>query len=68
MKIEKPLTSKRNQLVVCMAPAYVLMEWRIMLLGIETWLALGASKIIIPVQSVSNAAFRILKSYEDAGK
>ncbi|VDO77725.1 unnamed protein product [Onchocerca flexuosa] len=58
---------KRQKLVVCMAPTYALIEWRILLLGIEVWLALGATKIIIPIQSISRDAFRILLEYERDG-
>ncbi|KAL4003822.1 Glycosyltransferase 92 family protein [Acanthocheilonema viteae] len=39
--IERISKKKRHKLVVCMAPTYALMEWRILLLGIEVWLALG---------------------------
>ncbi|EFO19925.1 hypothetical protein LOAG_08568 [Loa loa] len=43
LKIPIEMTSeeKRHKLVVCMAPTYALIEWRILLLGIEIWLALG---------------------------
>ncbi|KAK6102412.1 Glycosyltransferase 92 family protein [Brugia pahangi] len=67
LPIEKIFEKKRHKLVVCMAPTYALMEWRILLLGIELWLALGASKIIIPIQSISKDAFDILQEYEKAG-
>ncbi|CAG9532490.1 unnamed protein product [Cercopithifilaria johnstoni] len=65
--IEKVLKNKRHKLVVCMAPTYALMEWRILLLGIEIWLALGSTKIIIPIQSISRDAFKILREYEQDG-
>ncbi|VDK83016.1 unnamed protein product [Onchocerca ochengi] len=65
--IEKVFETKRHKLVVCMAPTYALIEWRILLLGIEVWLALGATKIIIPIQSISRDAFRILQEYERDG-
>ncbi|VDK40149.1 unnamed protein product [Gongylonema pulchrum] len=68
LEVERVSSAKRHKLVVCMAPAYVLLEWRILLLGIETWLALGATKIIIPIQSISTNAYLMLKEYEKDGK
>lgn len=38
-----------------------------MITGIETWLALGASKLIFPIQSTSTTALLILKQYEARG-
>lgn len=66
--IEKVSEKERHKLVVCIAPTYALIEWRILLLGIEVWLALGATKIIIPIQSISRDAFNILREYERDGK
>ncbi|VDN07465.1 unnamed protein product [Thelazia callipaeda] len=66
IEVEKIVDKKRHKLVVCMAPAYQLMEWRILLLSIETWLALGATKIIVPIQTISKEAFNILHQYEQA--
>lgn len=39
-----------------------------MVTGIETWIATGATKIIVPIQSASNSTYRILKEYERKGK
>lgn len=50
-----------------MAPMYIYVEWEILLMGIETWIANGASKIIVPIQSVSDTAYAILKKYEEQG-
>lgn len=55
-------------MVVCIAPLYVYIEWQILIMGIETWLALGASKIIFPIQSTSNDTWDILSEYEKQGK
>uniref|UniRef100_A0A914RKJ0 Glycosyltransferase family 92 protein n=1 Tax=Parascaris equorum TaxID=6256 RepID=A0A914RKJ0_PAREQ len=46
---------------------YTYTDWQIMLLGIENWLALGATKIVVPVQSASSNTLFILKEYEKAG-
>ncbi|VDK58010.1 unnamed protein product [Cylicostephanus goldi] len=64
---EKPLREPRHELVVCMAPMYIYTDWEILLVGIETWLALGATKIIVPIQSASTATYKILKEYEKRG-
>lgn len=66
--IEKVPQKKQNKLVVCMAPTYALVEWRMLLLGIELWLALGAAKIVIPIQSISRDAFNLLREYERDGE
>ncbi|TKR76790.1 hypothetical protein L596_017876 [Steinernema carpocapsae] len=66
--IEKPTYFEEKQkLVVCMAPMYIYTEWQILLTGIETWLAFGATKIVVPVQSASINAYLILKEYEKQG-
>ncbi|KAK0415417.1 hypothetical protein QR680_011938 [Steinernema hermaphroditum] len=66
--IEAPVSfGERQKLVVCMAPMYIYTEWQILLTGIETWLAFGATKIIVPVQSASTNAYLILKAYEKKG-
>uniref|UniRef100_A0A1I8AAX0 Glycosyltransferase family 92 protein n=1 Tax=Steinernema glaseri TaxID=37863 RepID=A0A1I8AAX0_9BILA len=68
VSIEAPVSfGKRQKLVVCMAPMYIYTEWQILLTGIETWLAFGATKIIVPVQSASTNAYLILKAYEKQG-
>ena len=59
---------KRHDLVVCVAPMYIYTDWEIMLAGIETWLALGATKIIVPVQSASTSTYRILEEYARKGR
>ncbi|CAI4228882.1 unnamed protein product [Auanema sp. JU1783] len=64
---EKPLEIPRQDLVVCVAPMYTYTDWEIMLVGIETWLALGATKIVVPIQSASSSTYRILKEYEKKG-
>ncbi|KAH7666444.1 Protein Y47D3B.1, partial [Aphelenchoides avenae] len=46
---------------------YIYTEWQILVTGIESWLALGATKIIFPIQSTSNDTYRILKAYEKQG-
>ncbi|CAK5118759.1 unnamed protein product [Meloidogyne enterolobii] len=38
-----------------------------MLMGIESWIALGAQKIIFPIQSASADTVLILKEYERIG-
>ncbi|KHN77576.1 UPF0392 protein F13G3.3 [Toxocara canis] len=65
--IEAPLNERAHDLVVCMAPMYTYIDWQIMLLGIENWLSLGATKIIIPVQSASSNTLRILDEYAKDG-
>lgn len=68
VEIEPPLYFKeKKKLVVCVAPTYAYTEWQIMITGIETWLALGATKIIFPIQSISTTALLILKQYEAKG-
>ncbi|CAJ0580757.1 unnamed protein product, partial [Mesorhabditis spiculigera] len=68
IKPEIPIhTKKKAELVVCMAPMYIYVEWEILLLGLETWIAMGAEKIIVPVQSASTTAYAILKQYEKQG-
>uniref|UniRef100_A0A0N5BX26 Glycosyltransferase family 92 protein n=1 Tax=Strongyloides papillosus TaxID=174720 RepID=A0A0N5BX26_STREA len=63
--LEQPVIRvPKEPLVVCIAPMYIYTEWQIMLTGIEAWLALGATKIIIPIQSASNTVMNILKKYE----
>ncbi|EPB80023.1 hypothetical protein ANCCEY_00846 [Ancylostoma ceylanicum] len=66
---EQPLRFRepRHDLVVCMAPMYIYTDWETLLVGIETWLALGATKIVVPVQSASTSCYRILKEYEKRG-
>lgn len=66
--IEKPVIQKpKHKLVVCVAPMYIYTDWQIMVTGIETWLALGATKIIFPIQSVSSQTMKILQQYVDQG-
>ncbi|VDK18009.1 unnamed protein product [Anisakis simplex] len=70
VSIEAPFRDgieRRHELVVCMAPMYTYTDWQIMLLGIENWLYLGATKIVIPIQSASTNTLTILKEYERAG-
>lgn len=63
----QPSNGERHKLVVCIAPMYIYTDWQIMLLGIETWFALGATKIIIPIQSCTKTAHRILQHYAKDG-
>ncbi|PIO62724.1 hypothetical protein TELCIR_15704 [Teladorsagia circumcincta] len=65
--LEQPLREPRHDLVVCMAPMYIYTDWETLLVGIETWLALGATKIIVPVQSASTSSYKILREYEKRG-
>ncbi|KAK6023685.1 hypothetical protein OSTOST_10520 [Ostertagia ostertagi] len=65
--LEQPLREPRHDLVVCMAPMYIYTDWETLLVGIETWLALGATKIIVPVQSASLSSYKILQEYEKRG-
>lgn len=66
--LEVPLrASKKHPLVVCVAPMYTYTEWQIMVTGIETWLALGATLFVFPIQSASNDTYTILKAYEEEG-
>uniref|UniRef100_A0A7I4YEX4 Glycosyltransferase family 92 protein n=1 Tax=Haemonchus contortus TaxID=6289 RepID=A0A7I4YEX4_HAECO len=65
--LEQPLRESRHDLVVCMAPMYIYTDWETLLVGIETWVALGATKIIVPVQSASTSSYRILQEYEKRG-
>ncbi|CAD5215004.1 unnamed protein product [Bursaphelenchus okinawaensis] len=66
--IEKPhVEEKKHKLVVCVAPMYIYTDWKIMVTGIETWLALGATKIIVPIQSIANISMNILQQYERDG-
>lgn len=65
--VEPPLINERHKLVVCIAPMYTYTDWQTMLLGIETWLILGATKLIVPIQSATKAVYTILKQYEKAG-
>ncbi|KAI6176415.1 Glycosyltransferase family 92 protein [Aphelenchoides bicaudatus] len=68
INIEPPVYLKqKHKLVVCVAPMYIYTEWQIMLTGIETWLALGATKLIFPIQSASTNVLEILKQYEAKG-
>ncbi|KAE9550650.1 hypothetical protein FO519_006144 [Halicephalobus sp. NKZ332] len=68
VEIEKPLHfSERQPLVVCVAPMYIYTEWQIMVTGIETWLAMGATKLIFPIGSASRDTYEILKEYEARG-
>uniref|UniRef100_A0AC34FBD8 Glycosyltransferase family 92 protein n=1 Tax=Panagrolaimus sp. ES5 TaxID=591445 RepID=A0AC34FBD8_9BILA len=68
VQIEQPLFfAEKQKLVICVAPMYIYTEWQIMVTGIETWLATGATKIIVPIQSASNSTYRILKEYERKG-
>uniref|UniRef100_A0A914GTY7 Glycosyltransferase family 92 protein n=1 Tax=Globodera rostochiensis TaxID=31243 RepID=A0A914GTY7_GLORO len=64
--LEKPLHfgAKKFPLVVCVAPMYTYTEWQIMVTGIEAWLALGASKMIFPIQSSSADTILILTEYQ----
>ncbi|CAI2349007.1 unnamed protein product [Caenorhabditis sp. 36 PRJEB53466] len=64
---EAPLRERRHDMVVCMAPMYIYTDWEILVTGIELWLAMGATKIVIPVQSASRATYRILQEYEKKG-
>ncbi|VDL74979.1 unnamed protein product [Nippostrongylus brasiliensis] len=50
-----------------MAPMYIYTDWETLLVGIETWLALGATKIVVPVQSASESCYKILREYEAKG-
>lgn len=72
MCLPKPPTiccsEPRHDLVVCMAPMYIYTDWETLLVGIETWLALGATKIIVPVQSASSSCYKILQEYERRGR
>ncbi|KAI6222342.1 Glycosyltransferase family 92 protein [Aphelenchoides fujianensis] len=66
--IEPPLRyERREKLVVCVAPLYIYTEWQIMITGIETWLSLGATKLVFPVQSASSDVLLILRAYEAKG-
>lgn len=68
VEIEKPLYFKERQpLVVCVGPMYIYTEWQILITGIETWLAMGATKFIVPIGSASKDTYRILKEYEAKG-
>ena len=68
VEIEKPVHfPERQPLVVCVAPMYIYTEWQIMITGIETWLAMGATKLIFPIGSVSRDTYDILKEYESRG-
>ncbi|PAV59914.1 hypothetical protein WR25_12514 [Diploscapter pachys] len=79
---EAPIKEKKHDLVVCMAPMYMYTDWEILLAGIgmgerlleaknrlisETWMALGATKIVVPIQSASTTTYKILKEYEKLG-
>ncbi|GMR40223.1 hypothetical protein PMAYCL1PPCAC_10418, partial [Pristionchus mayeri] len=64
---EIPKEKKQHELAVCVAPMYIYTDWEIMLTGIETWLALGATKIIVPIQSASETTYKILQEYEKQG-
>ncbi|CAD6199833.1 unnamed protein product [Caenorhabditis auriculariae] len=64
---EAPLKEKRHDLVVCMAPMYIYTDWQTLLAGIEIWLAMGATKIVVPVQSASTTTYRILEEYQKKG-
>ncbi|KAL3097032.1 hypothetical protein niasHS_002748 [Heterodera schachtii] len=67
--LEKPLHfgPKKFPLVVCVAPMYTYTEWQIMVTGIEVWLALGASKMVFPIQSASADTIQILTEYQRIG-
>ncbi|GMT17299.1 hypothetical protein PFISCL1PPCAC_28328, partial [Pristionchus fissidentatus] len=64
---EVPKEKKQHDLAVCVAPMYIYTDWEIMLTGIETWLAMGATKIIVPIQSASETTYKILQEYEKQG-
>ncbi|CAD5220903.1 unnamed protein product [Bursaphelenchus xylophilus] len=59
--------AKKHKLVVCVAPMYIYTDWKIMVTGIETWLALGATKLVFPIQSISRTSMEILRRYELKG-
>ncbi|TKR96506.1 hypothetical protein L596_010513 [Steinernema carpocapsae] len=66
--LEKPTYfPERQKLVVCVSPLYIYVEWKFLVTAIETWIAMGASKIVIPIQSVSANAYNIIKKYEEQG-
>uniref|UniRef100_A0A915NRP7 Glycosyltransferase family 92 protein n=1 Tax=Meloidogyne floridensis TaxID=298350 RepID=A0A915NRP7_9BILA len=70
VQLEEPLYfngGRKYPLVVCIAPMYTYTDWQIMLMGIESWIALGAQKIIFPIQSASADTVLILKEYERIG-
>lgn len=68
VELEEPLKApKRHDLVVCVAPLYIYTDWQILLTGIETWFALGATLFVFPIQSASNDTYLILKAYESQG-
>ncbi|VDD93637.1 unnamed protein product [Enterobius vermicularis] len=67
VSIEQPHVEQEHRLVVCIAPLYTYTGWQTLLLGIEGWLALGATKIIIPVQTASADVMRLLQAYEKLG-
>ncbi|KAE9417657.1 hypothetical protein Angca_008876, partial [Angiostrongylus cantonensis] len=67
ISMDPTIREPRHDLVVCMAAMYIYTDWQTLLVGIETWLALGATKIVVPVQSASVSCHRILKEYERRG-
>ncbi|KJH49845.1 hypothetical protein DICVIV_04029 [Dictyocaulus viviparus] len=67
ISVDETIRESRHELVVCMAPMYIYTDWETLLVGIETWLNLGATKIIVPVQSASTSCYRILREYENRG-
>lgn len=68
VELEVPLkAAKKHDLVVCVAPLYIYTDWQILLTGIETWFALGATLFVFPLQSASNDTYIILKTYESQG-
>lgn len=68
--LEQPLDfgGKKFDLVVCVGAMYIYTEWQILVTGMETWFALGASKIVFLIQSASNDTHLILKEYERSGE
>ncbi|KAI1729831.1 glycosyltransferase family 92 domain-containing protein [Ditylenchus destructor] len=70
VNLEEPLDfgGKKFDLVVCVGAMYIYTEWQILVTGMETWFALGASKVVFLIQSASNDTYLILKEYERSGK
>lgn len=58
---------KQHNVVVCFARMFMFENWRVALTSIEMYRAHGADLLSIPIISVIDNLYNILKAYEKAG-
>jgi hypothetical protein len=58
---------QQHDVVVCFARMFMFDNWRVALAAIELYRTHGASLISIPIISVIDSLYDILKAYEKAG-